>query len=330
MVNRATSRSARSIVVFGGSGFIGSYAAAEFAARGLHVRIADIHAPRNLGSDLVTYEYCDVRNPIDLDFNEPPSLVLNLAAVHRTPGHAEQEYYDTNVRGALNVVDWCKRVSASTLCFTSSISVYGAADDVKTEDSVLRPDGPYGNSKVLAEDIHRGWLNESGSDARLVIVRPAVVFGPGENGNFTRLAHALASHRFAYPGRTDVVKACGYVSDLIRAIDFALNEKDRELTFNYCYPVSYTIKDVCDTFIAIAGYDRPRRLPQAFVAGALAGGWMASVLGHELATVERVKKLLNATHVTPAELIKRGFIWETDLESGLRRWLVESPSGTFN
>jgi hypothetical protein len=46
-------------------------------------------------------------------------------------------------------------------------------------------------------------------------VRPGVVHGLAERGNFTR---ALKGRRFVYPGRTDTVKACGYVDDLISSM----------------------------------------------------------------------------------------------------------------
>ena len=143
------------------------------------------------------------------------------------------------------------------VCFTSSISVYGPSEVRKDEYPPLQPTTAYGRSKLLAEQIHKDWLDHE-SEGRLVVVRPAVVFGPGERGDFTRLATALSKGRFLYPGRTDVVKACGYVSDLVRAIQFGLDAtSDRELTFNYCYPESYTIRDVAEAFHDVAGSARP-------------------------------------------------------------------------
>src|SRR5256885_10959409 len=58
--------------------------------------------------------------------------VFNLAAVHRTPGHPDHEYYDTNVAGALNVTAWCESQEIDSLAFTSSISVYGPTEDRKS------------------------------------------------------------------------------------------------------------------------------------------------------------------------------------------------------
>lgn len=59
-----------------------------------------------------------------------------------------------------------------------------------------------GWSKWLAEGIHRAWRDEDPT-RRLVIVRPGAIFGPGEGGNFTRMARLLERGLFVFPGRTD-------------------------------------------------------------------------------------------------------------------------------
>ena len=329
MSARRERTNAGTAVLFGGSGFVGTYLAAQLASRGMRVVAADlVPASRPLPAG-VSFEQCDVREQIELPVDAAPDLVVNLAAVHRTPGHPDHEYYDANVRGATNVADWCRRIEARTLCFTSSISVYGPGEATKDETSALTPVSAYGRSKAMAEEIHRLWLTSSGPGARLITIRPAVVFGPGERGNFTRLASAMASGRFVYPGRADAIKACGYVSDLVRAIDFAVGLDDSEITFNYCYPTPYTLTDVCEAFHEVAGYPLPRRIPRSVIAAVVAGSRALSAAGVEPQSVERVQKLLQSTNVRPAELLRRGFEWETDLVSSLRRWQEESVSGGF-
>jgi nucleoside-diphosphate-sugar epimerase len=293
------------------------------------VLLADRVAPSSPLADGIRYAHCDVREPIELQTDRTPDLVVNLAAVHRTPGHPDFEYYDTNVRGATNVVEWCRRHEARSLCFTSSISVYGPGEDAKDELSALTPVSAYGRSKAMAEEIHRLWREWSGPEARLVTVRPAVVFGPGEQGNFTRLAHALAARRFVYPGRDDAIKACGYVGEIVRAIDFTLAEDDRDITFNFCYPTPYTISDVCEAFHEVAGYDLPRRAPKAAMSAVAGIGRSLDATGRGSQLIQRVEKLLQSTNIRPTELLKRGFTWESDLAGGLRRWREESATGGF-
>ena len=45
-----------------------------------------------------TYEYVDVRNKINIDIiSLNISSIYNLAAIHKTPGHLPDEYYETNI-----------------------------------------------------------------------------------------------------------------------------------------------------------------------------------------------------------------------------------------
>jgi nucleoside-diphosphate-sugar epimerase len=51
----------------------------------------------------------DVRQPIlHLDLPLDVELIVNLAAVHREPGHEPDEYFATNLPGADNVCAWAR------------------------------------------------------------------------------------------------------------------------------------------------------------------------------------------------------------------------------
>jgi len=43
----------------------------------------------------------------------------------------------------------------------------------------------------------------------------------------------------------------------------------------------------------------------------------------------RIYKLVRSTNIVPKELMKRGYPYRTDLESGLRRWIMDEPAGEF-
>jgi nucleoside-diphosphate-sugar epimerase len=89
---------------------------------------------------------------------------------------------------------------------------------------------------------------EEDSSRKLVICRPAVIFGHGEGGNFTRMAKLLKKGFFIYPGRKDTVKACFYVGDLLEAIEYAARHNQRFTLLNGCYPDRYTMEQIVDTF----------------------------------------------------------------------------------
>jgi nucleoside-diphosphate-sugar epimerase len=269
---------------------------------------------------------CDVRQQIPLDLlpgspDMQAGVVYNLAAVHRTPGHEAREYYDTNVSGALNVTEYCRRLGIDRLVFTSSISVYGPGEDAKEESTPPAPESPYGCSKLQAEQIHQNWQAENPAH-RLVIARPAAVFGPGERGNFTRLARALRQHRFFYPGRRDTIKACGYVGELVETFGFAIATDRPLFLYNFSYPNAYTIQDICDAFQRVGELPRPvGTLPYAAMRLAARPFELLARIGLETGIHrERIDKLVRSTYIRPGALVDAGYFFQSDLVTGLAAW----------
>ena len=84
-------------------------------------------------------------------------VIFNFAAVHRTPGHEDHEYFETNICGAKNVVAFAEKWNIKKIVFTSSIAPYGAAEELKKETTLPTPNTAYGISKLVAEKIHEKW-----------------------------------------------------------------------------------------------------------------------------------------------------------------------------
>lgn len=311
-------------IIFGGAGFVGSHLVSFLLSRGDFRRIvvADITAPETVPAGVVC-ETIDVTQPIPVGLAQNPrnAIIFNLAAVHRTPGHMTHEYYQANVTGAINVTHFAENAGINDIIFTSSIAVYGPDEVPKHEDSVPRPASAYGWSKLLAEDVHRAWLGRQ-SDRHLTITRPAVIFGPGENGNFTRLAHALKRGVFVFPGRRDTIKACGYVGELVRSMMFVHETAGSYNLYNFCYPTPYTIEEICEAFQRVGGFPAARgTVPLAAMRAAALGFEVLNALGLKNGVSrERVKKLVASTWIEPGYLKQVGYEYETDLEEGLRQW----------
>jgi len=311
-----------SAIVFGGSGFIGSRMLRLLHERGVErLAVADIAPPRDLGFE-VEFHHVDVRLPIEIAGSW--DVAYNFSAVHRTPGHPDNEYFDTNVAGAINVTNFCRDRGIETIVFTSSIAVYGPKEDLLSEQSVVEPTSAYGKSKLLAEDVHRTWFSDD-PRRKLVVVRPAVIFGEGENGNFDRLRGALRSRRFAYPGRTDTIKACGYVEELVRSIEWVRNGVDPEVTYNFAYPERPTIEQIAEAIADLDGSGRPLgRIPLAPMIGAATVFEIAGRLGVRTGINRaRIRKLVRSTNIYPGYLVENGYPFGTDVRSGIEAWLNE-------
>jgi len=313
-------------VITGGAGFIGTHLARRLLSLGCTVTTLDI-APRSDQLE-VSHQIWDVRKPLPKDLVDAPDVIFNLAAIHRTPGHPDREYYETNVSGAMNVCKWAEEIGTKTICFTSSISVYGPSEDTKYESTAPAPVSPYGISKLMAERIHETWVQQDESRS-LKVIRPAVIFGENEHGNFTRLAQALRQRRFFFPGRDDTLKACGYVGDLVEAMCFCLSSQASFSIYNFCYAEPYSIRDVCLAFHEIAGYPLPKTIPRTLISAPLK---VADRLDVEFISkhARRIQKLEVSTNIQPRALIEAGFKWETDLHSGIQKWHLACGFGTFH
>ena len=216
------------------------------------------------------------------------------------------------------------------LLFTSSISVYGPTEEARDESGPLMPESAYGRSKQMAEEIHRLW-QQSSPDRRLVIVRPAVIFGAGESGNFTRLAKALKAGTFAYPGRRDTIKSCGYVGELVRTMLFMRDQDRPEVTYNFAYPERYNSEQICEAFHRVGGFSKPKFvIPLGFMLAVGFAFEVLAALGLKTSVNRaRVLKLVKSTNIIPGQLMKLGYRFETDLESGLRSWKDERQAKGF-
>lgn len=315
----------RKMMVLGGSGFIGHHLIRRRAAEGSWKIVSvDIKPPRERINN-VEYVNHDVRELTTLQGHADTSLIYNFAAVHTTPGHPFWEYYDTNVGGAIATTAFARLHGVSKIIFTSSISVYGPSEEQKDEDSPPDPNSAYGWSKLLAEDIFRSWYNSS-QGAQLLIVRPAVVFGEGEGGNFTRLAQLLAKGIFVYPGRRDTVKACIYVKDLLDYIDVMLGKNEPFILFNGCYAERYELQQVVAELRRYFPRSREFVFPSwAVMAAAKAMKALPNSIGIH---PERILKLIRSTNIIPKVLIDENLVKYDSLKPALKDW-CESTDGAF-
>lgn len=316
----------KNILIFGGSGFIGTHYSKKLLSEGFTVYIIDIKSPRFIDDNLI-YIKRDVRDLADFNLDFPIMLIYNFAAVHTTPGHPAHEYYETNIGGANSICDFAERHKVTEIVFTSSISVYGPDEEEKDESSKLTPNSSYGFSKMLAEKIHHSWLLRNLSN-KLIVVRPAVVFGPGEGGNFTRLAAVMRKGFFVYPGRKDTVKSCIYVDDLIGAIEKSRSMDSKYELLNGAYPEMYTLEDIVECFKK-NHFPKVKLLiiPKSLVLVAAKVFRVFDFLNIGIHP-ERVMKLIISTNIYP-RWIESNVEMNEDLASALQRWSDETD-GRFD
>jgi GlcNAc-P-P-Und epimerase len=310
------------IVVSGGSGFIGTHLIQELLGHNQELVNLDINEPIDQEQESFHFN-CDVRQPIVKSFGKGSDAIFNLAAVHRTPGHPSNEYFETNILGAQNVCDFARRNNINTIVFTSSIAVYGTYEAQKSEETLSMPDIPYGISKLNAEYIHKLWQKEDPTNRRLIIIRPGVVFGKHEKGNFTRLINSLSKGYFFYPGRKDTLKGCIYVKDLIELmINRVLEAKVGVEIINASYHPSPKISKIVKTIkFFTKSKSHTITLPSKLLF--LASRVLYSVFGLKSFHPKRIKKLMISNDIN-GEKMNSLIHPKYGLELGIKDWLEET------
>ena len=190
------------ILITGIHGFVGSNLVVALKEQhGLYG--VDIVAPEKEGV-IKTFSWKDVE-PASFPMQELPKFdaIIHLAGkAHDTKNQsAAQVYFDINTGLTQKIFDLFVESSARKFIFFSSVKA--AADcvvgDILTEDIVPSPVGPYGESKIKAEEYILGRLkveNEklkvsSCDDKEVYILRPCMIHGPGNKGNLNLLYNVV-------------------------------------------------------------------------------------------------------------------------------------------
>lgn len=186
-----------SVVIFGGSGFIGRRLCAELAHRGAQPVSADLTPVA--GFDHTRANVSELRDVCAAIAIYRPAAVVNLAYVLGAEAEADMHRSaQVNVVGMGNVFEACRLLGVKRCVYASSIAVYGDQPDwgdrEVVEDDHGRPAILYGWQKQLNEATAARYRRDHG--LRCIGVRISTVYGPGRvNGlsaPITRMIEAAA------------------------------------------------------------------------------------------------------------------------------------------
>lgn len=151
----------KTILVTGGSGFIGSITCKFLVDSGHNV----INIDRIKRQQEGVHQY-----PFDIDNHQlegvialtKPDAVIHLAADHSVPlsiGNPADTYYN-NVANSVALLKHCIKNNVKHFVFSSSSSVYGNSEFVvNTETDPTNPLTPYGRSKEMIETVLKDFSN---------------------------------------------------------------------------------------------------------------------------------------------------------------------------
>ena len=187
---------AQTILVTGGAGYIGSHTVVQLIEAGFGVVILDnlcnskaevINRIEQITAQRPNFVRGDVRDRACLRkiFTEQSiSAVIHFAGLKAVGESVAQPlmYYDNNVAGSLALFEEMALADVKTMVFSSSATVYGDPESVPiTEDFRLQATSPYGQSKLVVENILRD-LKEADMAWRIAMLRYFNPVGAHESG----------------------------------------------------------------------------------------------------------------------------------------------------
>ncbi|MDX2187639.1 MAG: NAD(P)-dependent oxidoreductase [Opitutaceae bacterium] len=320
-------------VIVGGHGYIGRSLAERLRREEPLSRVVladrfEHRAASKLGVESVRW---DVREPAPQALvSLRPDWIFNFAAIHREPGHDFEEYFDTNLPGARQVVALAEATGCQNLFFTSSIAIYGPTRGATDEETKKYPNTGYGISKYLAEQIHETW--QAGDPSRrLVIVRPGVIYGPLELGNIRRMVQAIRKGIFIFPGNRSLKKSYGYIEGLLDSFQFTRERvgtpvhPDPVLIYNYVETPTEPLENLAAGIAAELG-KKPRSFSVPLPLLALAARAIYVLKrGRTEIHPKRVYKAATPTEIIPQKLISMGFPFRYSFRDSLRDWKAKEP-----
>lgn len=175
------------ILVTGGTGYIGSHTVVELQKAGYPVVIIDnlsnssrdvldgIERITGIRPEFVEADCTDI-TALKILFDTYPGIkgIINFAASKAVGESMEKPllYYRNNLNTLMNLLDMMGRYDVDGIVFSSSCTVYGEPDHnpVTEQTPIKKATSPYGNTKQISEEIITDTIN-SGAPFKAVLLR---------------------------------------------------------------------------------------------------------------------------------------------------------------
>lgn len=260
--------SRRSVLVTGGTGFIGDHLVRTLSALGARLSLFVLdyeRQPMTTSSSIYHGNLADLHDCLRIVGRVNPEIVLHLAAqpLVDTAMDSVIDTMESNVRGAYNFLEACRSVGKriQTIVWVSTDKVYGNQPNAYSESSPLMGyDHPYDASKLCGDLLAQTYAKAF--HLPIVIVRSGNIYGEGDL-HWDRLIPGTI--RSALFGEAPLIRSNGllkrdyiYAGDIVRAylktLSAAMQGKfPAGAAVNFGARQSYTVLDVVNNILAAMG-----------------------------------------------------------------------------
>jgi UDP-glucose 4-epimerase len=179
---------AKSVLVTGGAGYIGSHTVLQLLEGGYSAVVVDNYDNSSAASlqrvkklagengNRLSFHQVDLRDRPALEkiFSETKfDAVIHFAGLKAVGESVEKPllYYNNNIVGTVTLLEVMAQYGCKNLVFSSSATVYGWPKEVPcTEESPISATNPYGRTKLFIEEICRD-VHRSDSEWKIILLR---------------------------------------------------------------------------------------------------------------------------------------------------------------
>ena len=207
-------------VIFGGSGFLGSYVADELTRRGYNITIADINPSKYLQSNQ-SFVKVDIGNISSIEkIIENANIVYNFVAISNLEDaiHDPIGTFNINVIGNLNILEACKN-NGNIERFIYASSAYALSNEGSF----------YGISKQSSEKLTEEYYKRYG--LKYTVIRYGSLYGERASHNnyiYNLLQSAIRSGELTYKGDGEDIREYIHAADAARLSADILEETQYE------------------------------------------------------------------------------------------------------
>ena len=252
------------VLVTGGAGYIGSHTLVELLIEGYEVFVIDnlsnsheeaLTRVKQLANKDFGFAKGDIRDAEALDAAFAafkPEAVIHFAGLKAVGESVEKPltYYDNNVGGSVALLKAMGAYGCKKIVFSSSATVYGTPQYLPLDEAhPVAPVNPYGQTKLMVENILKDWTQEGRGTIALRYFNPV---GAHASGRIGEGPHGIPNNLMPYIaqvaiGKREELQIFGddyetrdgtgerdyiHVSDLAKAHIAALGDMNEAAGFN--------------------------------------------------------------------------------------------------
>ncbi len=217
-----------------------------------------------------------------------------------------------NVGGTRNLLEVSREEGISRFIYLSSVAVYGRNPPDGADENLNLPltGAPYNDSKILTEKEVLSFSKTHGLP--VVIIRPAIVYGPASLSWSTRIIEAFQAKYTIVVGKGDGICNTLYIDNLVDAMILAGESDAAEgEAFNITDGEACTWGEYVGYYARMLGITNPPSCPR----------WLAYTVAYTFSPLSlMIRRLQHTPSWEPARFLVRGsrFALKAIREPGLR------------